>query len=1204
MQTMQPNNPITRLAALAAALAAVVVATSPAPANTLYWSGNGTTQGGPGTWDLSNTNWGAAAAGPFSEVWNNSNNDTAEFGGTAGTVTLGTDVTVGGLTFTAADTLTGGTVTFGAPGTISNPANVTIASVLAGAQPITKDGAGTLTLSGVNTNFSGDLVINGGTMDNANVGTFGPGNNITFTGSGTVVPTYGNSPVFAKGVTVNDGATATFNVYNQYYNMTFTGPVTGSGSLNVLSGDNGAGSVTLSSAANSLSGTLQVGDAALGASLTVNSWADSVNPIKMYGNSARPASFSLGGGTAAPLLFASRQIELLGGTGASAYINNHNATPANTITINTDLIVTSTGAKTLTLGGSNTGANTFGGVIADGVGSVISLTKTGAGTWILSGANTYTGTTTVSGGTLVLATSGGLSFKVTNTTANKVTGAGTATLNGTFTVDTSAVTAPNGSWALVDTTTKSFGGSFAITGFAGPSGTIYSKVDGAKTWTFDTSTGVLSLTSKAIFNSFVFGGANGVIDGIAKTVLLRVPNGTNPATVAPTFTVSSGSCNQPNSTVPVPPFDGINPVHYVITDGASINDYSVYVTVLPLPPGGVGTDLRVWLKADSVNPLNGGQARVSGPDTFITRWNDFSGSGNDAANATESQQPQYITNSLNGNPVLRFAQVDDNTGSRLFLGDLNIQFGGPVPDPYTSAINSGTGGASLNGAYVNTTTRGVAGALVGDSDTAVSFNGSNHSVSIPYSAQLNSTVFSAEIWAKPAVTLANTTAQAIFSSGEPVATARKGWVVYCLGTASGNTWSFRPYAANGTNTVNGTANGIDSPVGTAVAGTWNHVVVVNDGTDCKLYVNGVLQSSYTPTTWPYVPGGALSGTTIGRRFGTTNNFNGMLDECAFYNTALSATDVADRYANGVAAVPATPYATLVGAGNPVGYYRLNEPVAPSPRPQAATIFAVTTLDNDLQYSVFGNRANDERWVGGNYSEVTPGAFRTTRAVFAGVYSQMPHTGSHIFAYECSPAAYNFLLNGSLIGTTSGDYNSSVGTNWVVGNNAANNGAQLKGDIAELIIYNRVLTTQEANQVGSYLANKYGLTTAYPPAISFAAWQSANGTSQGLDGDHDNDGVPNGVEYFLGGNTNTTGFTALPGVSNTGSTLSVTWTKAADYTGVYPTDFVVETSETLTGDWQIETLGGGQVTDDPGYVKYTFPSPLGSKKFARLKVSGP
>jgi len=120
--------------------------------------------------------------------------------------------------------------------------------------------------------------------------------------------------------------------------------------------------------------------------------------------------------------------------------------------------------------------------------------------------------------------------------------------------------------------------------------------------------------------------------------------------------------------------------------------------------------------------------------------------------------------------------------------------------------------------------------------------------------------------------------------------------------------------------------------------------------------------------------------------------------------------------------------------------------------------------------------------------------------------------------------------------------------------------------------------------------------------SFSAWQAANHTSGGLNEDHDNDGVPNGIEYFLGGNTNTTGFTALPGVTHTAGTLSVTWTKGSGYAGIYSTDYAVETSATLNGAWQVETLGGGHVTDAPGYVTYTFPA--GTRNFVRLKVTGP
>ena len=128
-----------------------------------------------------------------------------------------------------------------------------------------------------------------------------------------------------------------------------------------------------------------------------------------------------------------------------------------------------------------------------------------------------------------------------------------------------------------------------------------------------------------------------------------------------------------------------------------------------------------------------------------------------------------------------------------------------------------------------------------------------------------------------------------------------------------------------------------------------------------------------------------------------------------------------------------------------------------------------------------------------------------------------------------------------------------------------------------------------------------------PTTGYTAWQATNGaTGQTLDQDHDNDGVPNGIEYFLGGNTNTTGFTPLPGVSNSDGSLSVTWVRHPDYPGFpgnYGTDFVVETSATLTGPWTEES-SPGNVTITGNDVTYTFPTPLGSKNFARLKVTGP
>lgn len=123
-------------------------------------------------------------------------------------------------------------------------------------------------------------------------------------------------------------------------------------------------------------------------------------------------------------------------------------------------------------------------------------------------------------------------------------------------------------------------------------------------------------------------------------------------------------------------------------------------------------------------------------------------------------------------------------------------------------------------------------------------------------------------------------------------------------------------------------------------------------------------------------------------------------------------------------------------------------------------------------------------------------------------------------------------------------------------------------------------------------------------LGYASWAATNGTAQTIDLDHDGDGVQNGVEYFLGGPAgNTTGFTSLPVAVEGPGGLSITWIKGAGYVGSYNTDFVVETSNTLSGPWAVEA-SPGNVADSPTQVKYTFPAPLSGKRFARLKVTGP
>ena len=151
-------------------------------------------------------------------------------------------------------------------------------------------------------------------------------------------------------------------------------------------------------------------------------------------------------------------------------------------------------------------------------------------------------------------------------------------------------------------------------------------------------------------------------------------------------------------------------------------------------------------------------------------------------------------------------------------------------------------------------------------------------------------------------------------------------------------------------------------------------------------------------------------------------------------------------------------------------------------PTAGSIFAVSTINSDGRYNLFGNRSGgDERWVANTWNESHPGSFRNNRAGGTFTLASWPQSGSHVFSLESSSnpgGIFRMLIDGAQIGSDSADYHNGSGANWTIG--CRPDGDQtLNGDIPEFILYNRVLTTTEANMVGAYLTAKYGLTNAYP-----------------------------------------------------------------------------------------------------------------------------
>lgn len=139
------------------------------------------------------------------------------------------------------------------------------------------------------------------------------------------------------------------------------------------------------------------------------------------------------------------------------------------------------------------------------------LVKAGAGTLTLSAANTYTGDTTVNGGTLALADNAQLAFTIgDNGVNNKITGTGTALLQGDFNLNlTGAVATTGNEWTLVDvgTLAETFDSTFTLVGFT-KSGGVHTKVvpgSPTVTWTFTEATGKLTVSSGANYASWLAG---------------------------------------------------------------------------------------------------------------------------------------------------------------------------------------------------------------------------------------------------------------------------------------------------------------------------------------------------------------------------------------------------------------------------------------------------------------------------------------------------------------------------------------------------------------------------------------------------------------------------------------------------------------------------------------------------------------------------
>ena len=314
-------------------------------------------------------------------------------------------------------------VTMTSTGTIdSNSQSVSIAGNIGSTGGLNKNGAGTLTLSGTNT-YGGVTTVNAGTLQFAKQLSLYNNNTASWTSTNINVKS-------GSTLALNVGSSGEFTTGN--LTTLLTNLASSSSSTNgMLAGSNfgfdttnaSGGIFTISDviadsigASGGARGVTKLGTANLVLSnsnsytgvTTINSGTLSVSSLTDGGYNSNIGSslnaagnLVLNGGTlqytgaaqSTDRLFSLQSSSTLDSSGSGAI----NFTNTGSMGFNSG-----TSAKTLTLTGSNTGSNTIAAVIGDNTGAT-SVAKSGVGNWVMSGVNTYTGGTTVSGGTLTLA---------------------------------------------------------------------------------------------------------------------------------------------------------------------------------------------------------------------------------------------------------------------------------------------------------------------------------------------------------------------------------------------------------------------------------------------------------------------------------------------------------------------------------------------------------------------------------------------------------------------------------------------------------------------------------------------------------------------------------------------------------------------------------------------------------------------------------
>ncbi len=838
----------------------------------------------------------------------------------------------------------------------NNAGNISVSGVVSGTGGIVvgSSGSGVVTLSGANT-YTNSTQIYGGTLSVDTMVVSGGASNLGNATSavnlnGGALSYTGAAASFTRGFTVTASGGMLLNTTANMLTVTTTG-ITATGTLTLNAA--GAGNIAFTSTAIiSGTGDVTVNSAGTGGVFfnNANTYTGTTTINKGY---LTAASGTLPDASAVVLANASGATLNLSGNETIGSLSGGGST-GGTVTLNY--------ANILTIGADNTSPAAFAGVIS-GTGSLV---KSGTGTLTLSGANTYTGTTSISTGTLSAGViSGFSSSNLGNATSAVILGTsttvGTLAYTGAAGTLSRSLTVSAGGGGLTNTTANALTVSAAIAN-AGPFTLSTTGAGGIAVSSVISGVGSLIVNSPGT-GEVTLSGAN------TYTGTTTISQGTLSAS---TIVVAAGASNLGNTTTPVV-LGGSGATASILSYTGSAATFTRGLTV---SAGGLNNAYLVNATANALT-VSGGITVASG----IYFWLNNNSTGSITASGVISGGGSVIAGGY-GSGLVTLSGANTYTGltqvygGTLAASSIVVAAGSSNLGNATSAVGLYGGNLSYSGTAANLT-RGFdlqngGGSVVNTTANLLTVSGRVNTLSISAQGRIDLNAASTGGIAVSGV-ISGTTNLSVSSTGTGMVTL-----------TGANTYT-------GTTTVTSGELDLNSATGTAVGG--NLVVGDGLGTDLvKLLAANQLSDTATVTlkTGSTLNLGTFSD-TIGalNGVGTVSSTTGTLTATTGLNPGGASSGILNT-GNLVLVSTATVTVNLNGTTPGTGYSQANV--------TGTVDLGLSTLVVNLgaasaigsTYTIINNDGTDA--VVGNFAGLAEGATYTD-AVSGQTFSISYHGGT-------------------------------------------------------------------------------------------------------------------------------------------------------------------------------------------------------------------